>query len=52
MRRQAEMVAELVNLAVPGQRQGSEYAPPPDAEVLARLGDKGVKYSEESMANS
>jgi predicted RNA-binding Zn ribbon-like protein len=39
MRRQAEMVAELVNLAVPGQRQGSEYAPPPDAEVLAQLGD-------------
>ncbi len=42
MRRQAEVVAEVVNVAMPGERQGAPYAPPPDPgvleQVLARLG--------------
>lgn len=40
MRRQAETVAELVNLAVPGQRQGSRYEAPADEEVLIGLGSR------------
>ncbi|MEU3265717.1 CGNR zinc finger domain-containing protein [Streptomyces bacillaris] len=35
MRRQADLLATLVNLAAPGRSQGSPYTPPPAGEVMA-----------------